>query len=1364
MKIADTKDGFFSLLDFMPNEVFVLDKNLDVIFWNSEIEKNTGIPREDILDTNIGEKYPQFKETSYLKKIKKTLSGGPPIHFSSKIQGLIFPEHQNATVNHREMTVSAIKVGKSSSLNALFVIKEEPRLENNPSDISEAEKSVTEIDESELRLFRQLIDDSSDAVFVIDPSSGRFLDVNDEATKSLDYTKAELLNMTIMDVETKFSGDASLWRSHVENIKKKGKVVITGAEKRHDSTLFPVERGVSYLELGDKEYIVTFVRDISERRVVEEKLQESERRFRETTDLLPQTIFELDTDSNFTFVNRFGLDSVGYSKADLEKGVNAIELFAPEDKARAAVNIEKLLKGLKDGNHEYTILRKDKSRFPVLVLSSPITRDGEITGVRGVVHDMTEVKEYEEGIKVAYEQQRVLNDILTVSFSEVSLGTILKSVLDKILDMNSLSALKSGAVFLVSEDEEHFELTAHKGLPQKMQREVARLSVNECICGGRAVENKDHEFAECIEGSLARKLEISKNNSPRCAHYCVPIKFGERLLGVINLFAENGYEKKKADLEFLVSVATTLAGVVIRKRVVGDLKDSQERLELALHGANLGIWDWNIKTGKFIFDDRWSGMLGYAGGELGENYATLERLVHPDDLSSVERALETHIEGKTPYYESEHRMMTRSEKWIWVLDRGRVVERDKDGNPLRATGTHLDISDRKIAEDRLRSINECFIAFTPDPIENINSITELCGRLLSATSALYNRREGEDLFALGTWNVPHGYEVWDKAKGHICNEIIEKSIEGVFCVRNIPATIYSENDCNLKKYGFKTYVGHGVKVRGQYQGSLCTIFKDDFIPTSNDKRLFGILASAVGVEEERALAEDELKKAKNIAEAAMRAKSDFLATMSHEIRTPVTAITGVTELLKETQLSEDQSRFLDVTISASETLLSVINDVLDFSRVESGLLKLEYATFNLRTLASKVIDVVEVKGAQKGLTLALHIDINVPDFIVGDGGRVSAVLLNLLGNAVKFTDKGSVSLFISKSQKEREGIVELDFHVKDTGIGITEDKLEHIFDRFTQADTSTSRKYGGSGLGLSISKRLTQLMGGEIRVKSEIGVGSDFSFTANFELGFEKDALAEEKPEEKDKGIPPLKKKPSGVYQEKSILLAEDAEHLRFIMHNFLETLLCKIDIAENGIKAFELFSKNKYDLVLMDMEMPEMDGYEATEKIRELEEKTGRVATPVVALTAHIGEESARRCISAGCNEHIAKPIKKDRLLELVGRYFNVSCNKDKKNDGETIFVKIDPDLKDAAKWYITDMTKDVVELRAALKDSDYEALRTLGHRMKGTGGTFGFDEITEIGKGIEDFIEGENKEDTETLRGFVDRLANYIENVKML
>ncbi len=400
----------------------------------------------------------------------------------------------------------------------------------------------------------------------------------------------------------------------------------------------------------------------------------------------------------------------------------------------------------------------------------------------------------------------------------------------------------------------------------------------------------------------------------------------------------------------------------------------------------------------------------------------------------------------------------------------------------------------------------------------------------------------------------------------------------------------------------------------------------------------------------------DLAAAKDSAEAASRAKSDFLAVMSHEIRTPLNAILGMADLLWESPLTPEQKEYVSIFRNSGESLLNLINDILDLSKVEAGQAELEQIGFNLRNLVEKTCEIMAAKAHEKNLDLTCHISSGTPVHLTGDPFRLRQILTNLAGNAVKFTHKGEIAINVVCENRNREipgnqETAELLFSVRDTGIGIPLDRQDKIFESFSQADSSTTRKYGGTGLGVTICRHLAEMMGGKIWVESEPGKGSTFYFTAQFGIQHKVEqavssapGLSQEKLAGNGSDLPPA--------FPLRILLVEDNKNNQALFCFYLKGTLHQTDIAENGEIGCEKYINGEYDIIFMDKEMPVMDGYEAVRKIRKWERENQVQPVPIIALTAHALKGKDKESFKAGCTDYMTKPFKKAQLLEILEKH----------------------------------------------------------------------------------------------------------------
>ncbi len=509
------------------------------------------------------------------------------------------------------------------------------------------------------------------------------------------------------------------------------------------------------------------------------------------------------------------------------------------------------------------------------------------------------------------------------------------------------------------------------------------------------------------------------------------------------------------------------------------------------------------------------------------------------------------------------------------------------------------------------------------------------------------------------------------------------------------------------------------------------VFSLDFVPFQQDRyvNIYGTdITQRKKAEEKLEKYARELVSAKEKAEEATLAKSQFLATMSHEIRTPMNGIIGTANLLTGTRLNKKQQTYVSTVVRSGEMLLHIVNEILDFSKIESGMLSLAPEAFNFYHCLDDIHSLFAPVASEKGLLFELKRDNNLPVYIIGDEGRIRQILTNLINNAVKFTERGSVTLnvHLKKTTKKK---TDIEFSVIDTGIGIAEDKLDKVFETFTQLDSSTIRKAGGTGLGLSLCKSFVEMMGGQLDLTSQKGQGSTFCFTISVPLPTQKaieQAVERQKPPQTD------------IKVNACVLLVEDMKTNQFVATETLKNIGCSVDLAENGKQAVEKAQKKKYDLVLMDCHMPVMDGYEATEKIRKDSKKNK--ATPIVALTANILKEDKDRCLEVGMNDVLIKPIDQHALLQLMLQEDNILALAEKKTKPklrkrkpvkkstakkkpgpqidqdvlEGLFSSFGDKATTVIQIGLEDAEKCMNEIEKALKEKDLESLGLEAHALK--------------------------------------------------
>lgn len=613
-----------------------------------------------------------------------------------------------------------------------------------------------------------------------------------------------------------------------------------------------------------------------------------------------------------------------------------------------------------------------------------------------------------------------------------------------------------------------------------IQEHLHQLGEPGCMFTGGQLQHQPaelsftHLLAGCCRDQEGRPLAVLVTGITTMAA-CFHEVIGSQQLQVFQVFT-----KQVAAL-----YANRAKTAIIRSQVLA-LRQSEERLKLAIEGSEVGFWDWNLTSGEVVYSPGWKAMIGCSPSEIPDLRGEWRTRLHPDDLEHSMKLVAGHLTGRSVVYENLHRLRHKDGHYVWIMAKGRAL-RDENGQVHRFVGIHIDMSRQKALEERLRE------------------------------------------------------------------------------------------------------------------------------------------------------AEDLQRSAREQAEAASRAKSIFVASMSHEIRTPMNGVLGMLQLLRETELSPSQATLVSTAERSANALLDIIGDILDLSKVEAGKVELKQLAFDLQSLLNGILEMMRVRAEMKGIRLALDLEGRIPGHMLGDAGRLRQVLVNLIGNAIKFTEQGGVRLTVSISPAGLDQ-ASLTFSVTDTGIGISQDVLEEIFEPFNQGQVHPQRNiHGGTGLGLAISRSLVRLMGGEITARSIQGQGSEFAFTLCMPTAFPA-ALPDD--------VKPLAK-PADVHVSGRVLVVDDSRTGRMVARLMLESTGVLVDEAEDGRQALQMAAGQDYKIIFMDCQMPVMDGYDSTRQIRGLASLRSRV--PIVALTANVQAEDVAKCLECGMNDYLPKPVNKTQLLEKL-------------------------------------------------------------------------------------------------------------------
>ncbi len=1043
---------------------------------------------------------------------------------------------------------------------------------------------------------------------------------------------------------------------------------------------------------GTKRSVASLM-DITERKQAEEALRKSEERYRVVIENTGTATSIVEEDRTLSLVNAEFERLTGYSKEEIEGKMTWADFVAPEDVERMKQYHQKRRQQGSDAPTEYEFHLVNKHGAFKSIWNKVALIPGTKRSVASWL-DITSLKQAEEALRESEERYR----------------TVMEAAPDPVVVYD-------------------------------MEGEVTYL--NPAFTS---------VFGWTMEESLGHQMDfVPEENLPETIDAVERMLAGETRWS----FKTRRMTKDHTLLDIQISTSTILdrdgkpsgSVVILRditesERMASALKESEERYRSLFEDSIDAIY---ITTPKGKFIDANQSMLDHFGYSAEEIKALNAQELYddPNDLIDFLKRIET--KGYVRDFEGVLRKKNGA-RIDCLLNVS--VRKANDGMTQEFQGIIRDITERKKAEKALERFR-LLMELSPDAV----TVYDQDGK------ATYINRAFEQTYG---WSRE---EVLGKSLDFVPSHEVERTREMVQRTLNGESVLFEAQrftkdrkllDVQIKAATFKDSELEGL-------GPFIVIHRD----ISELKQIYA-----------------ELQKAKEAAEDANKAKSDFLASMSHEIRTPMNAIIGMADLLQETSLTPEQQHYVQVFSSAGENLLSIINDILDISKIEAGHLELEAVGFDLTELAETTCDVLAFKAHERGLELACNITPEVPAPLIGDPVRLRQIIMNLIGNAVKFTEQGEVTLEVKKKSLEtadpESGDIELLFSVSDTGIGIPPNKIDGIFDSFKQADSSTTRKHGGTGLGLSISKRLVGLMGGRIGAKSEIGKGSTFYFTAKFPTQAAPNEVIEQVPVDlkdlkvlvvddnatnrtilremlnrwgaevseaengkiafevikrtaesgdpfklllldsimpdmngfqvmqhikeqldvsgmtimmltsdrrsqdiarcKELGIASYLVKPvkrAELYEAITnalgtkkvvtkeaankkpavpeplppihILLVEDNEDNVLLFKSFLKKTPCKLDFAENGRIAVEKFMSGKYDLVLMDMQMPVMDGYTATREIRKWENEKDVIGIPIVALTAYATKEEEQKSLDAGCDAHLTKPIKKARLLEAL-------------------------------------------------------------------------------------------------------------------
>ena len=938
--------------------------------------------------------------------------------------------------------------------------------------------------------------------------------------------------------------------------------------------------------------------DITDTKLAEESLRASEQRFRTFVDHATDAFFLLDDRYVVLDVNRQACKSLGYTREEL-LGMTPINFdpdVTPED-------LDRMTSQMDDGEllaFESRHRRKDGTIFPVEVRGQAFWEGGRRLTV-ALARDVTERKRDEALLEG---QKRILELIIQGE----SLPRVLTELCRTIEGLSQGEMLAS--ILLLEADGVHLRYGAAPSLPESYSRAIDGMAIGPSVgsCGTAAYRREPVYVSDIASDPLwAAFAELALSHGLRACWSSPILSSTGAVLGTFGIYYRQPRHPTPRDRRVVDIVTRTVAIAIERSRAEQALRESEERFRTLARATNDAVWDWDLDTNKVWWNEGVFTLFGYVLEQNASDPSWWLDRIHPDDRQAVEAFFFDVVRGTNLSWVDEYRFRCADGSYKDVYDRGYVI-RDAEGKATRMIGAMLDITDRKRAVEALRASEERFrnyfeLSLTPmaitAPGKNWVRVNGRLCDLLGYRSEELQTRTWADL------TYPDDLAA-DVAQ---FERMLRGEIEG-----------YSLEKRFVRRDGNVVHTQLSVRAVRRADGSV-------------DYCLAQLLDITALKQIER-----ELRQAKETAEAANRAKDEFLANVSHEIRTPMNAILGMTELVLDEPLNDDQRQSLKTVKSSADNLLGIINDLLDFSKIEAGKLQLDTCNFSLRAAVTDTLRALAVRAHRKGLELVCNVQPDVPDALIGDAGRLRQVLLNLIGNAIKFTERGDIVVDVEVSPETHpEDKVRVHFTVRDTGVGIPPEKQSTIFRAFEQEDTSTTRRYGGTGLGLTISAQLVALMGGNITLESELGKGSTFAFTV--QLG------------RQAKQPVTVAEAPLVLLRNLRVLVVDDNAANRHIMEKWLRGWQMDPETVGNALSAMDALWHavsvgRPHTLILLDARMPDNDGLTLAASIRERSELSG---SRIIVLTSGDRPGDFGRFRELRIDGHLLKPVQQDELLETI-------------------------------------------------------------------------------------------------------------------
>lgn len=1063
--------------------------------------------------------------------------------------------------------------------------------------------------------------------------------------------------------------------------------------------------------------------DITEKKRKIKALKEGDQQLKDLFENANDLIQIFSLDGTIQFVNKAWKDALKYNEDELA-ALNFRDIIHPDHIKDTLIHLNNILKGKKDDKFETVLITKTGKKISIIA-SVNVRHEKDVpVQFRGIFHDNTEHLRSERAQQLYYK-------ISTLAINSNNLESMLYNIH---MELNKLVAVNNFHVALLDVEKHSLNFPYYVDENQGSKNTTFSRPVGKALTEYSIFSEKPTFLYEEDILQLAKDKTVELLGPVPKIWLGVPLKLENRTIGVICVKSHSDRSKyRKSHLELLDFISSQIALVIERKRNEEKIIEQTARLNAIFESSSHLIWSVNRMWGLTSFNHNYAESIYkkyqfYPLLEQNTNNPKSLILADPEYQDFVLKRYEEAFNGNPQHYETRFTDKSGGELWretylnpIFLPD-GRIEE---------VSGISHDITEKKQFDLSLQESEEKF------------------RNIFESFQDIYYRT---DIFGTITMMSPSGCEI----SGYGEQEVIGKNI----------ADFYVSND---KQFNIiKRLLMHGsIK---NYESKL--MLKDGTILNciSNIRFIYNKYRKPIAIEGVARditylkKASEELLKAKEIAEKSLKVKESFLANMSHEIRTPMNGMIGMIDLLIETRLNEEQKRYILTIKKSSETLLSILNDILDLSKLEAGKMQLKAVPINFKGTLEKLHSLFEQQAHLKGIDLYYSVSSNIPKAIKADEIRLLQILSNLTSNSIKFTEKGSVEIKASVESK-RDDIYRIKVEIKDTGIGISEEDLQKLFNNFSQIDNSFSKSYAGTGLGLAISKELSKIMNGEIGVKSKSGEGSTFWFT------FETTEAAISAIETGQEISTPI----TGRFEKQhpEILLVDDNQVNRMVATEILKKAGCKVDTASNGLEAIDKVRTKEYDLIFMDIQMPKMDGITATREIKKLGIKD---LPPIIAMTAYAMEDDRQKFLAAGMDDYIPKPIKSEVLINKIAEKLKIRDNssnfKERPESESSVSTIIKEEVLVSMMGYVDKETLVAIyeefesesaglldECRTSFLIGDFKTIQSHLHTLKGSAGTLGITKVESLSR----YIEGNLKQNIfENITNHMDDLYQAYEEFK--